>query len=240
MDRRRPLGWAVAACLSLSCNTSETGSGHSGGAGQGAASQDTADSAGGGGGLLNVSICRYRCRDDADCAIGGMDLGYTCIAESCRLACTEDADCLATISGWHARPCESDDDCGGDQCMDLGNGFGGCAPAASETCGDDQTLIDAFDIDGERRAVCAADHLECGYSGRCQACGPDCELEGCAEGFKCDYVGLCGCETDESCVNAGIGDVCSPLGRCFWTCATPEDCPLDPIFADLERRCQTP
>lgn len=175
-------------------------------------------------------VCQHTCAADADCTIGGADIGFTCQGGSCAGeagdACTENAECVATLSGWVV-PCAAAADCPGQVCVDVGGGEGACATEPSDffMCdsvpGFSELMVD--DIDGNAVTVCGNGNAEC-QDGACfSPCQSD---DDCFAGaLTCNADGTCGCSSDDQCAAipmAGL-DTCEG-GSCIATCAADRDC----------------
>lgn len=175
-----------------------------------------------------VLRCESLCDVDADCRLGGEDLGFRCLDGVCGYPpCTSDAQCVAELSNWR-RPCAVKGDCAAEEtCIDVGGGDGRCAlaPGALQ-CGDfglSEMMRPAF-VGGEARTVCGNPQAICA-AGECVApCTSD---DTCAPEMghpHCDLQArACVCESDQECVAAAVPGFAACLdGRCG--CRTDADC----------------
>jgi hypothetical protein len=207
--------------------------------------------------------CEPLCDADAECRIGGEDMGFRCLEGRCVYPpCTDAEGCVADLSGWR-KPCAADGECEPvEGCIDIGGGAGRCAlrpgmfacadfglqevmrPAIAGgepvvVCGNPNAVCEA----GECRAPCTADdgcaaemgHPTCEVaSGRC-VCKSDQDCAGAmVPGFVACADGRCGCRTDSDCEGGPNVDACYG-GACG--CASDEACTVK-YFDGAALACQ--
>jgi hypothetical protein len=184
-------------------------------------------------GGLDGAFCAHQCSADADCLVGGSDIGLTCKDSFCTGdgggdTCADDFECVALFSGWMT-PCTA----GGGECDAMAmvcikyEGEGRCALPPS-----DFVMCDAFgfddleveDIDGAMVTVCAKSAAECGANGACSVpCKADTD---CTSGAYpvCDTnTGICGCATDDHCATLGLAQA-STCNAGLCGCGADADC----------------
>jgi hypothetical protein len=189
------------------------------------------------------SFCVHQCMSDADCLVGGMDIGYTCVDSTCTgdaSGCTGDEECIWLYSGW-TTPCTA----GGGECDQLAQiclDVGLCATPPSDFI-DCATLlmeeIQTTDIDGNPVVVCGRPNAICNDDNFCflpcasdddctSAAYPICDVSSgvcqCGSDTDCATIGMpqfsvCnggtwGCSQDHDCVAGDAGDVCTSSGFC--------------------------
>ncbi|KIG12648.1 Endo-1,4-beta-xylanase A precursor [Enhygromyxa salina] len=178
-------------------------------------------------------FCAHQCSADADCLVGGMDIGLTCQGSFCSGdapdGCTDNAECIAQFSGWMT-PCTS----GGGECDALsqlcvqGPDGGLCATPPSDFFMCDSvpgfSEIEVPDIDGTTVTVCGNANAQCGADAVCfSPCQSDADCSSAAYPV-CDVgTGTCGCSADTDCATLGIPhlSVCSD-GLCG--CGEDQQC----------------
>lgn len=176
------------------------------------------------GGGAGEAYCQHHCGADADCKVGGMDLGLVCKDTQCQgtaPGCTGSEECVALFSGWNS-PCTA----GGMECEPMGQvcvkvpSGAACATPPSDVFMCDSVPnwaeIQAEDVDGNPVTVCGNPGVECGADGICfSPCKSDAD---CFDGFPiCEVsTGLCRCGTDADCAKNGAPNlsVCLPSGLC--------------------------
>lgn len=181
----------------------------------------------------NGSICQEVCTQDADCFVGGSDVGLSCSEGRCRRldpACVNDALCTAQGSNWGITSCTDDSQCTGlspaARCVDLdGTGpgtAGGCAEDATNGC-QFRTEVTAVAIGGGNIQVCGTLHLCNSTTSKCDR-APCADNSDCSGLFdKCDVArGKCVvCFVDADCAG-GAFTKCTPTGICG--CAGDSQC----------------
>lgn len=202
---------------------------------------------------IEVMRCESLCDADADCRLGGEDLGFRCRAGVCAYPpCTSDAPCVAELSNWR-RPCKAGAECAAEEvCIDVGGGDGRCAlaPGAFQCAefGLSEVTRPAL-MGGAARTVCGNPDARC-RQGECVApCKGD---DSCAPEMghpHCDPAShACVCASDEECVAAGVpGYAACMSGRCG--CRFDADCQggtnVDACYAGVcgcsaDAACTTP
>jgi hypothetical protein len=179
--------------------------------------------------------CLETCAADGDCTIMGMDLGFTCGADSYCTSdaggCASDADCTATFSGW-VMDCADQATCMplGQACVDIGGGVGKCATQPSDflTCEQimqAELMLPAIE-GGMDLTVCGNTDYTCNADGVCEnPCEADTDCANFPGHPTCDTgSGQCTCASDADCSGSGIPGyaVCTDSGTCG--CGTNDDC----------------
>ncbi|WAS91674.1 hypothetical protein [Nannocystis punicea] len=176
-------------------------------------------------------FCQEECAGDADCTLGGVDMGYTCQNSRCvneSFKCSTDTQCNATISGW-VLDCAAQADCMmGYACVNIGDGVGKCAIVPSdfimcETLTQEQLMADPIE-GGAQIAVCGKTGAKCENEvcfDPCEA-NTDCPAQGghpvCNTG-----TGRCECGSDADCTASGFpGFAVCNAGVCG--CGQDSDC----------------
>jgi hypothetical protein len=188
---------------------------------------DTTTNGGGDG-----QFCQEACAGDADCTINGADAGFTCQDSRCTSdagKCTTNEQCQATFSGW-ITDCQSDNDCPGQVCIDVGNPDAGkCATPPSdfimcETLMQVEITAKSF-ADGSDVQVCANTSFECNADGFCEnPCEANADCSMIPGHPQCNTgTGKCECASDDDCKNSGTAGfaVCNG-GVCG--CGADSDC----------------
>lgn len=208
-------------------------------------------------------FCQEQCMNDGDCTVSGVDSGFVCERGRCVGSgdgCSGDDECVAQLSGWVV-VCESQIECPGQVCVDIGGGEGRCATAPSDVVPCETLLQEEAEYPpiegGEPLTVCAQTAAEC-RDGACRlactsdaACvspsAPVCDVESgdcvCATDAHCEGVpgasvcveGRCQCSGDADCEDVDNGDVCSD-GACG--CSSVRACGGDPVFDGTEQVCE--
>jgi len=213
------------------------------------------------GGLMR---CTPTCTADADCTLGGMDIGFTCVDGVCGLPpCADDLGCQLLFSGW-SEPCTKTAECTmGAACIDIGAGEGRCAtqPGRIFKCADfglvdlmkpaladGVTLVVCGNIDATCRddacfdpcqsdAECSAEQgtPHCQQdTGEC-TCTADNECQATMQpGFNACTDGRCGCSSDVDCAGGTNVDICV-AGSC--ACSSTAAC-TDPVFDNVTQICE--
>lgn len=178
-----------------------------------------------------LPTCQHQCVAPADCNIGGEETGLGCNAGLCSFTCTTDMECIAALSGWNLVPCSDDGDCSGGVCVDTGGGVGGCSLQPSQGACSEANLVEmqAMQLGGGMTTVCGQPNGQCAPFAMQNICIVGCAGQPCATGLTCEADGLCHCEFDTQCVDAGTGNNCNAEGLCEFTCSTPMDCPGHPF-----------
>lgn len=187
----------------------------------------TADPTGAGSG----QFCQEACAGDADCMIGGVDMGFTCQDSRCISdagKCSTDTQCNAVFSGW-VMDCAAQADCTmGYACVDIGEGVGKCAITPNdfvtcETLTMEELMLDAIE-GGMQLTVCGKTGAKCDNeicTDPCEA-NTDCPANG---GHPVCNVGTgrCECGSDEDCAVIGMPQFATcNSGVCG--CAQDTDC----------------
>ncbi|MEM6993186.1 MAG: hypothetical protein AAF721_21915 [Myxococcota bacterium] len=177
--------------------------------------------------------CQHQCATPQDCMIDGMESGLGCNAGVCSIACADDATCIAAASGWTLIPCDTTAECaeGGGVCVDTGGGVGGCSLQPSQGACSEAGLVEmmATTIEGSMVTVCGQPNAICTMLGAQNVCIVDCIGNACGGELSCEADGLCHCDFDTQCVDAGMGNNCNGSGLCEWACQMPADCPPHPF-----------
>jgi hypothetical protein len=177
------------------------------------------------------NFCAHQCSADADCMVGGTDVGLTCQDSFCAgsaSGCTNNDECVAQFSGW-TTACTS----GGGECDALGQvcvAAGLCATPPSDFFMCDTvpgwSEIETTDIDGAAVTVCGNANAECNSEGFCfSPCQADADCMALSAATPiCDTnTGLCGCGDDSHCatLNSPANSVCND-GACG--CGSDQNC----------------
>jgi len=213
------------------------------------------------GGLMR---CTPTCTVNADCTLGGMDIGFTCVDGECGPPpCVDDLGCQQILSGWN-KPCTNTAECTmGEACIDIGAGEGRCAiqPGRIFKC-TDFGLVDlmmpaladgvALVVCGNIDATCKADACfdPCQSDAECPAeqgtphcqqatgectCAADDECQATMQpGFTACIDGRCGCSDDADCAGGTNVDVCV-TGSC--ACSSTAACTA-PVFDNVTQLCE--
>ncbi|MDC0672659.1 hypothetical protein [Nannocystis radixulma] len=176
-------------------------------------------------------FCQEACAGDADCLIGGVDMGYTCQDNRCQNAaskCSADTQCNALFSGW-VMDCAAQADCMmGYACVDIGDGVGKCAITPSdfimcETLTMEEMMLDAIE-GGMQITVCGKTGAKCDNEVCIDPCeaNTDCPAQGGHPMCNVD-TGRCECGSDADCAATGLSQfaVCNN-GVCG--CGQDSDC----------------
>jgi hypothetical protein len=189
------------------------------------------DPTGGGG---DAQFCQEECAGDADCTVGGQDIGLKCIDKRCASdipPCTANEQCQAQFSGWFTE-CQDDTACEAllQVCIDIGDpNAGRCATPPSdvimcETLMQSEITAKKF-MDGSDVQVCANTSSECHPDGYCfDPCESNTDCEMIAGLPMCNVgTGACECASDDDCKNSGVDGwaVCNN-GVCG--CGSDADC----------------
>lgn len=156
------------------------------------------------GGPDGAMFCEERCMVDADCAFEGYQTGASCKDNRCvQDPCMGDNDCL--VNGFlNLKKCATQADCGGDLCVDIGDGVGRCASNPAEVpCDilseDAQEAMYPPIEGGAPVTVCTFPEYGC----KDGACFDPCETDDdCPFTHEptCDVnTGLCMCNSDADC-----------------------------------------
>lgn len=174
--------------------------------------------------------CQHQCTVPADCLLDGEETAFLCNGGLCSIACVDDAQCIATFSGWDLLDCTGDGDCEGGRCIDRGGGVGGCALQPSQGPCEDANLVQTTvpAIGGGMATVCGQPGALCALFGAANQCILGCASNGCLGDLECQADGICHCDFDTECVDAGTGNNCNAAGLCEFTCTAPGDCPAPP------------
>jgi len=89
--------------------------------------------------------------------------------------------------------------------------------------------MQAMQLGGGMTTVCGQPNGQCAPFAMQNICIVGCAGQPCAMGLTCEADGLCHCEFDTQCVDAGTGNNCNAEGLCEFTCSTPMDCPGHPF-----------
>lgn len=179
------------------------------------------------------TFCVEKCAADADCSLGGTDLGYKCVDGFCAGGCADDNACVQMFSGW-VTDCADQAGCPGQVCVDIGGGVGKCATAPSdflmcETIMQSEIMLPPIE-GGAEIAVCANTDYTC-QDGQCvNPCEADADCMLFPGQNKCDTgTGLCVCADDAACMafNADT-PVCTANGFCG--CGDDSNCAADPNY----------
>lgn len=197
-------------------------------------------------------FCQDICSADADCKVGGTDLGFTCVDSTCTPpGCESDGQCQAMFSGW--TPCAAQADCMmGTLCIDAGSDTGYCAYTPSDIImcstllqsevmyppiegGDPMTVCAStgFACDAETKSCVShcssdADCMDASMpvcnmgTGACECGSNEDCLSGGIAGQTTCTDGVCGCGSDADCVGNPGGSKCASLGFCG--CASDQEC----------------
>lgn len=208
--------------------------------------------------------CEPTCEADADCTLGGDDIGFVCVDGVCGLPpCTDDDACVALLSGW-STGCGAQAECAADEvCVEIAADDGRCAvaPGPMFACADfglEEVLRPT--IEGDANAtVCGSPDAAC-VAGACAApcksdaacpaflgaphcdratgqctCSSDAEcLATMQPGLVACIAGRCGCTGDADCVGGTNVDTCY-AGACG--CAGAASC-TDPVFDGATQVCR--
>lgn len=194
-------------------------------------SDATSDATTGGG--SGAQYCQEACGSDADCAIMGMDQGYTCENDRCTnvaFTCTVDDECDSILSGW-SQKCQTHADCPGLQCIDIADPAAGrCAIApipgvleCSTFPGFSEVMAKAFE-DQAPVAVCANKNGKCEDSYCFDPCESDADCPAQVGAPSCNTdTGRCECTSDADCQAAGVASLTTcNAGVCG--CSQDSDC----------------
>lgn len=178
-----------------------------------------------------LPTCQHQCTTPQDCFIDGEETGLACNAGMCSIACVDDPQCVAASSGWTLVPCTGDGDCSGGVCVDTGAGVGGCSLQPSQGACSDANLVEmmATALGGGMVTVCGQPNALCTPFGGQNICIVGCAGNACLGELACEADGLCHCEFDTQCVDAGTGNNCNAEGLCEFTCTGAADCPGHPF-----------
>jgi len=175
--------------------------------------------------------CQEACAGDADCMIGGVDMGYTCQDSRCVNAaskCSADTQCNALFSGW-VMDCVAQADCMmGYACVDIGEGVGKCAITPNdfvmcETLTMEELMLDAIE-GGMQLTVCGKTGAKCDNEVCIDPCeaNTDCPAQGGHPVCNVDS-GRCECGADADCAAIGAPQFATcNNGVCG--CAQDTDC----------------
>ena len=178
--------------------------------------------------------CVHHCTTNADCEVGGIpQLGVSCVGGTCvqgSATCSVDADCVPQQSNW-VEACTADADCTNAQqvCIDVGGGDGRCASPTTFVAGcllyPDTLTYPKREDPKQMVEVCGNGSYLCDAgSGTCSppcTTNTDCLLV--PNSSVCDVdTGLCGCASDDDCVEAGVSTCNLATHRC--ECASNADC----------------
>ncbi|NVB39300.1 hypothetical protein G6O69_15765 [Pseudenhygromyxa sp. WMMC2535] len=159
------------------------------------------------------NYCAHQCTSDADCTIGGVDSGLTCVDSFCTgesSGCSTDDECIATLSGWSfGTACTA----GGGECDALGQicieveGEGHCVTGPTDVISCETLTMDEIpttDIDGEDVIVCGQADAACHEDGYCfLPCSSDTDCLSTAYPSCNVDTGTCECASDNDCATLG-------------------------------------
>ncbi|MCA9684572.1 MAG: hypothetical protein KC457_20470 [Myxococcales bacterium] len=194
---------------------------------------DAADDDGGPSG----NFCLHTCAADADCMVGGMDIGLTCQAGSCAGdsgGCADNNECIALFSGWQVACTAGGGECDavGQVCIDVNGGV--CAIPPSDVIMCETFLMEEMevtDIDGNAVTVCGNPNAICSDGACIDPCQSDADCSANPTAPVCNTgTGLCECGTDADCAMAGAGAPACVNGRCG--CAEDQNC-VDASLGDV-------
>lgn len=216
------------------------------------------------GGEPGPQHCEPTCEADADCTLGGDDIGFRCVDGVCGLPpCSDDAACVALLSGW-STACAAQAGCeAGQVCVEVAAADGRCAAAPGPlfTCADfglEEVMRPTIEGDanavvcGMPDAACVADECvaPCKSDAACPASlgAPHCDVATgqctCTSDAECQATmqpglvacvdGRCGCTVDADCVGGTNVDTCY-AGVCG--CAGAASC-TDAVFDGATQVCR--
>ncbi|MCB9570382.1 MAG: hypothetical protein H6710_24750 [Myxococcales bacterium] len=207
-------------------DASATDGGSSGGS-SGGDSASASSSSGETAGPFDGAHCQEACENDDDCAVNGLDVGFSCVDKRCQSGdsgCTYNGECVALYSGW-AVQCESQDQCVGQVCVDIGGGEGRCATAPTDLVKCEALLLQETTYPpiegGDPIAVCAQTAAICEDGSCAFACSDDAQCTSPSAPVCNTESGDCECATDDHCADVPGASICS-AGQC--RCASDADC----------------
>lgn len=211
--------------------------------------------------------CQEACVGDADCMIGGVDMGWTCQDSRCTTdagKCSTDTQCNALFSGW-ATDCAAQADCQmGFACVDIGEGMGKCAVTPSDFLMCETLMMEELQVPaiegGMDIAVCGKTGAKCDNEVCTDPCESNAECPAQGGHPMCNAgTGKCECTSNEDCAATGLGylttcnngvcgcgsdaDCVTTMGsdKCFegvCGCSTVDVCPAENAFDGTTKVCE--